>query len=136
MSSMTVPRQGAIALVDDDEIDRMITRRVLASSRLENPVVEFSSATEFVQHLADNADDVDISLALIDINMPGMTGFEAVPTIRATLDPSDLPILAMLTSSEAERDFTRARECGADLCLSKQAGFAKFVALIDDNLSH
>ncbi len=136
MSSMTVPREGAIALVDDDEIDRMITRRVLASSGLENPVVEFSSATAFVQHLADNADNPDISLALIDINMPGMTGFEALPTIRATLEPSDLPILAMLTSSEAERDFTQARECGADLCMSKQAGFAKFVALIDDNLSH
>jgi DNA-binding response OmpR family regulator len=54
-------------------------------------------------------------LAVLDINMPGMNGFELARRLR---EQSDLPLL-MLTVRHEEQDVVRALELGADDYLSK-----------------
>ena len=130
---IVIPPGQQLALVDDDEVDRMIVTRVLEMSGLDNPVLEFSSAASFLAYVEENLGrgGVDVSLVLMDINMPGMSGLEALRILRSRPEAAQPPIVVMLTSSEAAQDMRRAKELGASDCLVKQSGLEHFVAAID-----
>ncbi len=129
-----IPRDGEIALVDDDDLDRMIMSRVLGISNLENTVIDYPSAESFIDDLAtrNESGHIGLSLVLMDVNMPGMSGLEALEHIRSVLGLIDLPIIVMLTSSEAGADMEKATQLGAHGYLAKQSGIDKFVGVIDE----
>lgn len=123
-----------ILFVDDDRADRMVIKVVLQRSALPNPVREFASGPALLEYIdaAARGAEPDPALVLVDVNMPGMTGFEVVERIRAHDKFRELPLVSMLTSSDADEDKARATEAGADAYLAKQSGVAEFVAMIDD----
>lgn len=53
------------------------------------------------------------SLCVLDVQMPQMTGYEAVERLRADDQTSDVPII-LLTASVQETDIQRAYDVGAD----------------------
>jgi len=57
---------------------------------------------------------------VLDINMPGMTGYELATRLRAMF-PGNVPILATVTAYEDERHFDRAVAAGFDLHFTKPA---------------
>ena len=54
-------------------------------------------------------------------------GFVVLSKIRERPAFSDLPVVVMVTSSEATRDIDRAKEVGANHYIPKEAGIASFV---------
>ena len=58
------------------------------------------------------------SLVLLDVNMPGIDGYETARRIRALLPDEWVPII-FLSASEADQDLERAIECGGDDYLVK-----------------
>lgn len=57
---------------------------------------------------------------VLDINMPGMTGYELASRLRAMF-PGNVPILATVTAYEDDKHFDRAVEAGFDLHFTKPA---------------
>lgn len=136
---IAIPAGRPIALVDDDKLDRQIIERVVKMSQLDNPTIGFPSGKSFIDYLRQT--DLDggpdgLSLVLLDINMPGMTGFEVLAQIRGDLGLFELPIVVMLTSSDATSDIRKAEELGAQAYLAKQSGLNKFVDLINATLTN
>src|SRR5580704_7738091 len=66
-------------------------------------------------------------LVLLDINMPGMNGFEACHAIRAV---SEVPII-MLTVRATDQDKVRGFESGADDYVTKPFSTAELLARIN-----
>lgn len=58
------------------------------------------------------------SLVLLDVNMPGIDGYETARRIRATRPEEWIPII-FLSASEDDQDLERAIECGGDDYLVK-----------------
>ncbi len=118
-----------IALVDDDDVDRMIIRRVMERSGADNPVVEFSTAASFIEYLDQHSTGggTDLSIALMDINMPGMTGLEALTQIRARPAYATSLQIVMLSTSDAEHDRQRSIDLGADAYLTKHSGVINYL---------
>jgi CheY-like chemotaxis protein len=118
-------------LVVDDENDiemlfRQQFRRELRQGRF---VMEFSlSAGEALERLGHMPDDADLILILSDINMPGMTGLELLPRIKA-LKP-ELPVI-MITAYADTDTKRRALEIGAEDLLTKPIDFGVLKADID-----
>jgi diguanylate cyclase (GGDEF)-like protein len=99
-------KQDHILVVDDDE-----TMRLLAESALES--AGFSVQTLSSGDAASKAIDVvRPDLVLLDVDMPGMDGFECCETIRATPFGRDLPII-MITGLDDVDSIHRAYEVGA-----------------------
>lgn len=101
-----------VMVIDDSELDLLYTRIVL--ERLDDPVEvqAFDSARDALQAL--QSDPVPPRLILLDINMPGMDGFEflaAYARQAATGGPA-APVV-MLTSSPDVQDRDRAFAHGA-----------------------
>lgn len=135
---IAVDRTLPIAIVDDDDVDRMIIGRVLERSELANDVLEFGSGVDMLDHLtaAANGDSPVPALVLSDINMPGLSGFDLLREIRAMPAFVVLPIVVMLTSSEAHRDKELARTLGATAYLAKQSGIAAFVEVVNSTFAN
>jgi CheY-like chemotaxis protein len=71
-------------------------------------------------------------VALIDIGLPGMDGYEVARAIRASLPGHKVRLIAM-TGYGQKSDRDRARQAGFDVHLVKPATGAKILRALDDN---
>jgi len=102
-----------IMLIDDYESDLLFTRLMLERCDQQYEVVEYDSAQEALQYLQSHPGH-GISVILLDINMPGMNGFEflqAYEMLAATKQAE--AVVVMLTSSPDPRDRARAESFGS-----------------------
>src|SRR4051812_20844200 len=101
---------SALVLVADDETDmealfRQQFRRDLRAGRFE---VEFAASAPQALQVIEAAAGRDIILLFSDINMPGMSGLELLPKVKATRP--DLPVVIVTAYADAE---TRRRALAA-----------------------
>ena len=114
---------SVLILVVDDEVDmaalfRQHFRRDLKAGRFD---MEFAtSAAEALAIVAD-CGPRDLILLLSDINMPGMSGLELLPRVKA-LRP-DLPVIIISADGDPQTRLL-ALEHGAEGLLSKPIDFA------------
>jgi CheY-like chemotaxis protein len=122
-----------LVLVVDDEPDvevlfRQQFRRDLRAGRF---VMEFAqSAPIALQRIAD-AVDQSLILILSDINMPGMSGLELLPKVRA-MRP-DVPIIMITAYGDAETK-RQALENGAEALLTKPIDFGTLRSEIEQRV--
>lgn len=90
-----------IGVVDDSEVDRFITRRVILRAFPDAKVVEFPCPVEALRAIRRPTFP---SLLLLDMNMPRMSGFELLEQVP----PNWRCKVALLTSSSWARDRERA----------------------------
>lgn len=91
-------------LIDNNEIDLSIYRRILKRSGLVESVVSFSSARKALTYLVSHP-KAELDLILLDTHLPGMTGLEFLTAVHSRFRPSfDVPIVIMLTVPLNEED--------------------------------
>lgn len=66
----------------------------------------------------EKASRTKIDLAIVDLNMPNMNGFELIQSLRNSDDYKDLPII-ILSSERSEASIQRGKEVGANVYLVK-----------------
>lgn len=95
-------------LIADDEPDiRSLVRMTLTSHKFE--IIEASDGIEALKMVKQEFPD----LVLLDVTMPGMTGFEVCQEIRS--DPAlSSTVVVMLTALAQESDLKVGEEAGAD----------------------
>lgn len=104
-----------ILLVEDNPINQAVASHIL--NREGHEVTIANNGREALEQVAVNIFD----LILMDVQMPGMDGFEATRTIRAHESQSDgrhIPIIAV-TAGAIKGDRERCLEAGMDDYISK-----------------
>ena len=107
---MSADPKPLVMVVDDDESIRRLVRLALAQ-RFD--VLEASSALEAIDLVGKH----DIEVVVIDVNMPGMTGVQALPLLKEKAR-GPLPVL-LLTALADQEQRNLGLEAGADDYLSK-----------------
>ena len=74
-------------------------------------------------------------VVILDINLPGMSGFEALAHLRAEPAFAELPVIA-LSAAASERDKQRAARAGFDHYLTKPVQVEELLKVLDDILGH
>ena len=100
-------------VIDDSRAMRSILRGILAS--LDFEVVEASDGRQAVEILTD---DQNFNLALVDWNLPELSGLEVVKEIRKDRRLAGMSLLMVTTETEFER-VTQALQAGADEYIMK-----------------
>jgi CheY-like chemotaxis protein len=124
---------GTYILVVDDEPDvehlfRQQFRRDIRSGRF---VMEFAaSAPQALERVKAIADPMLI-LILSDINMPGMSGLEMLPKVKAARP--NVPVI-MITAYNDDATRKKAAELGAAGLLTKPIDFGLLREEIDERL--
>jgi CheY-like chemotaxis protein len=125
---------SVLILVVDDEPDiemlfRQHLRRDLRAGRFD---MEFASSAQDALNVIGRENGRRIILLLSDINMPGMSGLDLLPTVKQARP--DLPVI-MITAYGDPETRRRAVERGADGLLTKPLEFAVLRAEIDARLA-
>ena len=99
--------EGKILVVDDNEINRMLAKRVLNKYGFE--VIEAEGGVDALELLKTR----DVDLVLMDVHMPDMSGYEVTMKIREINDEyfKNLPVIA-LTASILKEDMSEIYKSG------------------------
>lgn len=100
-------------VIDDSRAMRTILRGILTA--LEFDVVEAADGRQAVDILSE---DHNFDLALVDWNLPEMSGLEIVTEVRKNPQLASLPLLMVTTETEFER-VTQALQAGANEYIMK-----------------
>jgi two-component system cell cycle response regulator DivK len=96
-----------VLLVEDDEDNRDLVAFVIARSKLDVELVVAENGQEAVDKSFAKPPD----LILMDMQMPVMDGWHAVPILKADDRTKNIPIIAFTAQAKPE-DKQRAREMG------------------------
>ena len=106
-------RERRVLVIDDNAVDRMLYRRIMARSGYFRHVHAFGYATEALDWLDGNG-ELRVDAILLDVNMPRMNGFEFLAAADERLgERFDACVVIMLTTSLDPDDVERARTFGA-----------------------
>jgi len=112
-----------IILVEDDEYDADMTKEALAKIPIANEILWLETGQDFLDYLEQDGLK-DIAVVIMDLNMPLVTGLEALEVIRDKNYP-DFPVV-VLSSSREHPDITRAYELGANSFIIKPVAPEEF----------
>ena len=99
--------KNQILLVDDSKMNRMLLREILGDGY---HILEAENGQECLETL--RAEAGNIALVLLDINMPGMDGFEVLKAMNANHTIEDTPVI-MISSEDSDAAIRRSYELGA-----------------------
>ena len=114
---------GKILVVDDDPGNREVLEELLQLRGY--PVVTAASGPEALELIKKDPPD----LVLLDVTMPGMSGYEVCEALRAEPATHLLPIV-IVTALEGQEEKIRAIEAGADDFLNKPISPPELIARV------
>ncbi len=128
ISSCSSDGRFRILIVDDEAINRQVLHNHLALKDYQ--LIEASNGVEALNVMAQT-DGVD--LILLDIMMPGMSGYEVCKQLRKTYPVNDLPII-FLTAKNQLADLVQSFAVGANDYLSKPVTKHELLTRVETHL--
>jgi diguanylate cyclase (GGDEF)-like protein/PAS domain S-box-containing protein len=123
------PHTNRILIVDDNEMNRDMLARRLARKGYD--VLVANGAHDLVESIKQD----DVELVLLDIEMPEITGLDALRILRKVYSAAELPVI-MVTAKNQSEDIITALDLGANDYLTKPIDFPVAVARISTQLAH
>ena len=106
MKPTEIERRPTVLIVDDDHIVRMLARETLAPQGFDvHEAVDGERALELLVALVPD-------LVMLDVDMPGMSGYAVCRHIRQRWDATEVPVI-MVTSMDDLDSINQAYEAGA-----------------------
>jgi CheY-like chemotaxis protein len=136
LSSTDTSTPAVVLLVEDNESDIVLMRRAWQTLDQRIPLQVLTDGEEAIDYfkgldqLADRVAHPRPSLVLLDLGLPGISGFDVLKWIRATAGLKELPVIVM-TSSEFAADVKLAYDLGANSFMVKPSSFERLVSELD-----
>ncbi len=130
---MNTPR--TILLVEDNPQDEMLILRALCKANVANRIDVVRDGQQALDYLfcqgefADRNPEELPTVVLLDIGLPRLSGLEVLERLRADPRTRLLPV-AILTSSDEEKDRLKSYEIGANSFVRKPVDFAGFAETV------
>lgn len=124
-----------VLLVEDDPDAAALVSRAFDKASLPSTLRSVRSCEEAISYLtgtgayADRSACPFPSLILLDLKLPGRSGFEGIEWIRNHPEFKRIPVV-VLTSSKQQEDIRRAYELGATSYMVKPVGFDELLDMV------
>jgi two-component system, cell cycle response regulator DivK len=112
-----------ILIVEDNANNRLLVRDVLQSRGYQ------TAETETAEDALTLARDARPALILMDIQLPGMNGMDALARLRADASTRDIPVMAV-TASAMTHDRQKIMAAGFDAYQTKPLNVRAFVEAV------
>ena len=134
---MTPRKSISLLIAEDDEDDRMLTRKAFENNNLINRIVFVGNGEELMDYLYRRGIYADRSLypwpdlILLDLNMPRKNGREALKEIKEDAELRRIPVIILTTSKEQE-DIVRSYDLGVNSYITKPVTFEGLVRVLQE----
>lgn len=128
-----------IILAEDDPDDRLLLREAFVETGVAAELLMVTDGEALLDCLCGRGEHAQAmegrmpALVICDINMPRLSGFEALHAVRALRHLDQVPVV-MLTSSHRAEDRARSLDLGASAHRVKPASYSELLALLRDVL--
>ena len=102
--------------VDDDPMIRNLVRTILEASEFE--VLSAEDGQNAFDLLEKEVKPIDLRCIILDVNMPGMSGFDVLTRLKLHSDTQNIPVI-MLTCQSSTDDFMNGYNIGAEYYITK-----------------
>ncbi len=109
-----LPMSKKILVVEDDNDSREALCTILEF--LDYETISFGSPKEALEKLQEGSHDLD--LALLDIMMPEMSGYELLEELKKNPSLKDIPYI-MVTAKDQDSEILTGYKSGADYYITK-----------------
>ena len=122
-----------ILICDDDEEDRLLTKEALEQAHISNSLRFVEDGVQLLDYLYQRgayAGETGAAprpgLILLDLNMPKLSGREALAIIKGDETLRDIPIV-VLSTSQLDEDISHSYQLGVNSFISKPVTFSGLV---------
>ncbi len=127
-------KQFHILLVEDSPTDVKIIERALREGNIEHRLTVIPDGRQALDYLlqlhhADDLDEREPDLILLDLNLPGIDGCQVLSTIKADLFLRTIPVV-VLTTSHREEDVLQTYQAGANTYIQKPSEYPRYRDLV------
>lgn len=129
--------ENVLVMLIEDNIDHAeLVMRTLAEHQIPNRVIHVDNGQTALDYLFGRREfethaQLRPHVILLDLRLPRIDGLEVLHTIKNSPDLRHIPVV-VLTSSDAEKDVTRAYNNYVNSYLVKPVGFDEFTKLMND----
>jgi len=126
-----------ILLVEDNPAHAELVMRSFEDHRVANTIIHLSDGETALEYLfrrgiyANERDTPRPHVILLDLRLPRVDGLDVLKEIKSSEELRSIPVV-ILTTSEDERDASRAYEQHANSFVVKPLDFASFTNLIKE----
>ncbi|MFC4638243.1 response regulator [Deinococcus hohokamensis] len=122
-----------ILLIDDNPQDRFLAEEAFEQVCPDCQLITQPSGKDALAYLQKAARLPDV--LLLDVNMPGMNGFEVLAALKADPRLALIPVV-MLSTSQSQDDVAKSYTLHASSYLVKAPSFSGFISQIEAFLSY
>jgi CheY-like chemotaxis protein len=124
---------GPLIMVDDSKTDVYLALRCYGRSNLKNQFLPLYSGNDFLNYMEGVREGLQQmpSLVLLDVNMPGRSGFDVLAAVKEFTEFAETPPITMLSNSGDPKDAQRSIELGADGFHTKPAQIIDYVTFFN-----
>jgi len=107
---MSTSRYNLVMLIDDNELDNFVNKKLIENEQFANQVLVQSSGISALDYLKKPSGDIP-DIIFLDIMMPGMDGFGFLDEFdKLSDDIKKKSRIIMLSTSESFKDLNRANQ--------------------------
>lgn len=114
-----------ILLVDDDDVDAIITQRAVNDLKITNELVRKVDGEDALDYLRDE-NNTKPCVILLDLNMPRMNGFEFLKVAKADTELRKIPVV-VLTTSDVDQNILDSFDLGVAGYIVKPVDYKQFL---------
>lgn len=129
-------QKAVILLVEDNRLDIELTLDAFREVRLSNLIKVVETGEEALDYVMGRGEYADRDLhpipniILLDIRLPGISGFDFLKEVKRTPGLKRLPVI-ILTSSQEESDRLEGYDLGVNSYLMKPISFSGFLDVVN-----
>ncbi len=128
-----MPTTFDLLIVEDNPGDIDLIREALSESSFSYRIAAHTSGETALAYLKDCVQSPESQsfpdLAILDLNLPGLSGREVLEEIRRNSRTANLPVVIM-TSSRAPKDIDESYQLHANCYVAKPLDFEEFMGTI------
>lgn len=120
-----------ILSAEDDRDDQFLIKRAIDKAYIKTEIYFVSNGEDLLERLLTCNDENIPDLILLDLNMPEMSGIEALKKIKENEKNRKIPVV-ILTTSDNENDMEQCYELGIQSYVTKPQSFDELVKCLEN----
>ena len=121
-----------ILLVEDNPADVRLIEETMKDFKSRNVIRLVKDGVEAMEYLKKQGSFADTErpdIIMLDLNLPKKNGFELLKEIKENSDLRSIPVV-VLSTSDSQKDITRAYELQASCFVTKPVGLDDFIRTV------